>query len=172
MKYFVAGMLLALTATIFGQAAKNRPCSQNLKTVKIRGFALGNTKGSIDSQLKPVWEAQKNGTEKAKVISFADKERFAGVRSSEFSVFESVLYAITIIYDSSVRLDNIGTFADEIAKSWKVREKWTGEGVVQLIECKERIAIVTSMRDLTIADNLIQKKIEKKERASERPFKP
>ncbi len=94
----------------------------------IRGFSLGMTKDAVSKQIDGLkWAFQKDGSEESKATTFTDTERFEGVRSINFSVFENVLFRISIDYGASVTLENIGTFGQEIAKSWKINEKWFGE---------------------------------------------
>jgi hypothetical protein len=163
-------LILLLVFPVVGQ--KPKPCSANLLRADIRGFKIGDTKEKIN-QIFPGanWVAQTNGAEILRQAKFQDK-KFDGVTVLEFRVYENILYHIGVIYDDSVKMDNIATFAADISKAWKIRDKWSGQGFVQVIECKERTVILDVLKNLSIDNTSVSAEIAKKEKAKEKPFKP
>ena len=172
MKINIAGLIIFFCAVgALGQSKSTEPCSTNFLQAQIRGFSLGMSKDSVSKTLDGLkWETQNNNTETAKVSIFKDKQRFKGVRQIEFRVFDNVLYQILVAYDDSLQSTNLVTFTGDISKSWKTKDKWTGAGLFMILDCKERFAMLTELKELVLSDSITSEQISKNEKAKSKPF--
>jgi len=172
MKINTACLIIFLCAICAsGQSKSTDPCSTNFLNAQIHGFSLGMTKDSVSKTLDGLkWENQINNTETAKVSTFKDKQRFKGVRQIEFRVFDNVLYQILVAYDNTLQSTNLVTFTGDISKSWKIKDKWTGAGLFMILDCKERFAMFTGLKELVLSDSITSEQISKNEKAKQKPF--
>jgi hypothetical protein len=153
-------MLLVLFCAAACLAQKSKPCSPNLLRARVLGFSIGMTNAAVSkSQGGIVWKAQSDGTLVGILSSFQDKTRFAGVREIKFHFFRNALYRIAVQYDASAASENLMTFAGEVSKGWRMKEKWSDARLNSTIECRERTAQITSNGDFSLTDNLAAAKI-------------
>jgi len=154
-----------------GQSKSAEPCSTNFLKAQIHGFSLGMTKDSVSKTFDGLmWETQINNTQTAKVSIFKDKQKFKGVRQIEFRVFDNVLYQIMVAYDDTVQSTNLVTFTGGISKSWKIKDKWTGAGLFMILDCKERFAMFTGLKELVLSDSITSEQISRNEKVKQKPF--
>jgi len=133
-----------------------------LLNARVLGISLGMTKAAVSKSMGGiVWKTQADGTDLAIQTDFQDKTRFAGVRLINFHFFRNALYRIGVQYDESVDAGNLMAFADAVSKGWRMKEKWSDARLSSTIECRERTALVTSNRNLSLTDNIAAERIEK-----------
>lgn len=126
-------MLLVLFCAAACLAQKSKSCSPNLLRAQVMGISLGMTKTAVSTSVGGiVWKSQSDGTDIAIHTEFQDNARFGGVRQMDFYFFRNVLYRIAVHYGESP--ENLMTFADEISKGWRMKEKWSEARLNSTIE--------------------------------------
>ena len=153
-------MLLVLFCAAACLAQKSKPCSPNLLRAQVMGISLGMTKTAVSNSMGGiVWKSQSDGTDIAIHSDFQDSARFSGVRQMDFHFFRNVLYRVAVHYGESP--ENLMTFANEISKGWRMKEKWSEARLNSTIECRERTALVNISGDFSLTDNLALARINK-----------
>lgn len=156
-------MLLVLFCAAACLAQKSKPCSPNLLRAQVLGISLGMTKTVVSKSMGGiVWKSQSDGTDIAAHTDFQDKTRFGGVRRIDFHFFRNVLYRVAVHYDESP--ENLMTFAGDISRGWRIKEKWSEARLTSTIECRERTALATSSGDFSLTDNAALGRISKANR--------
>lgn len=176
--------ILLMTATGFvatpASAQVNRPCSANLKNAMVRGVKLGMAKTALEKSISGLtWKSKPDGSEVTTISAFVDKVRFDGISKLDVGVFNGKVHHLDVVYNEGFARNNVGEFAADIKKSWRIPERWEGSGLVLLIECRERTAIATIAiptrpirMSVVLADNLAAREISQREKLKQKPFRP
>lgn len=150
MKKLLPIIILFLALSVAGQETTS--CSENMMKINIGGFSPGMTQASANKYFNdPKWSVMPAGNEVVFIKNFQDKERFKGISALILAAFEGKIYAISAMYDNTLRANNINEFSQITSKSLNITEKWQQEGTIARIDCKERSILLTfTLRSATI----------------------